>query len=979
MRRNHSVYKATTSMMVACFFMTATVFFNGTHATAKSAINNNPMILALVPDSEATHIAIASGDWSNLATWQGASIPNENARVVIPSHVTVTVDTNLATNLKTVRVDGVLRFSTNQNTRLQVDTLVVTHMGHLEMGTAATPIESDVVAEIVFVDDGPIDLTWDPAQLSRGMLVMGSAEMHGADVTGFVALAAPPASGSTTIQLAQSPNGWKVGDQIVITGSQGVTSDEVRTINAINGSTISFDPPLSLNHIPPRSDINIYVANTTRNVQIRSQNTNVPHRGHIMLVHTLSVMMNNVGMYELGRTDKSRDLDDLEFEFFDGPAGNAGQAPIEFNLIQGPATNIRGRYALHFHRGGFNSPLPATVNGCVVFGSPGWGFVNHTGHVEFRSNVAYGVQGSAYYTETGDERGLFDGNISIRSFNPRDPVNVDDQAIDPDLGHFAQEFGNSGDGFWLSGHLVSVTNNVVSGASGHGIIIWSDGVCESDRGRTAIPVTDLENGHLITGRTEVPNWWAPLADIKNNECSNATIGFRTRYIHSQSYLGNGSSDYHRRPPQAYIDTLKPTIDGLLVWGCRDGTMFNYSERLRLKNFDIVGIGAEFIFNPGTANVGMGMDLATIFTRGPGRLENINIEGFHVGLVAPRHDQWTLENLILRNTTDILIEEARFAPRTLVFNNVNFGDLAGTAVEGAGDRENMLFLTEFDSFGQPFYFVMPDRITLEGQGIYFWQQEPDFVPLEELPSEEDLFIPIPEGYAGATNQELSDMFGLSFAGALLPEDAVEDPRVILGYIGPAAPPATVFPPLADMTGGGFLPEPFPGGPSPELTGLSMELCSGQTVTMIDSNFNTTDTNSSLADLRYTVSGISHGYFDNRMNPGVAITTFTQAEINGGVIRFVHDGGNTAPAFNALVSDGVTTTSTTQASVTFCDEGGIGGPLLGDINLDGTVNLLDVAPFVTLVSSGTFQVEGDLNSDGVVSLLDVEPFVSVLSGG
>ena len=54
------------------------------------------------------------------------------------------------------------------------------------------------------------------------------------------------------------------------------------------------------------------------------------------------------------------------------------------------------------------------------------------------------------------------------------------------------------------------------------------------------------------------------------------------------------------------------------------------------------------------------------------------------------------------------------------------------------------------------------------------------------------------------------------------------------------------------------------------------------------------------------------------------------------------------------------------------------LLGDINLDGQVNLLDVAPFVELLSSGGYQEEADINGDGSVDLLDVDPFVTLLGG-
>ncbi|MEM9410052.1 MAG: hypothetical protein AAGA30_02995 [Planctomycetota bacterium] len=54
------------------------------------------------------------------------------------------------------------------------------------------------------------------------------------------------------------------------------------------------------------------------------------------------------------------------------------------------------------------------------------------------------------------------------------------------------------------------------------------------------------------------------------------------------------------------------------------------------------------------------------------------------------------------------------------------------------------------------------------------------------------------------------------------------------------------------------------------------------------------------------------------------------------------------------------------------------LLGDVNLDGDVNLLDVAPFVDRVMSGQYQVEANPNKDNFVNLLDVDLFVSLLVG-
>ena len=53
------------------------------------------------------------------------------------------------------------------------------------------------------------------------------------------------------------------------------------------------------------------------------------------------------------------------------------------------------------------------------------------------------------------------------------------------------------------------------------------------------------------------------------------------------------------------------------------------------------------------------------------------------------------------------------------------------------------------------------------------------------------------------------------------------------------------------------------------------------------------------------------------------------------------------------------------------------LLGDVNLDGTVNFLDIAPFINLLATGEFQAEADANQDGEVTFLDISAFIDLLS--
>ncbi|MEM9410293.1 MAG: hypothetical protein AAGA30_04220 [Planctomycetota bacterium] len=53
--------------------------------------------------------------------------------------------------------------------------------------------------------------------------------------------------------------------------------------------------------------------------------------------------------------------------------------------------------------------------------------------------------------------------------------------------------------------------------------------------------------------------------------------------------------------------------------------------------------------------------------------------------------------------------------------------------------------------------------------------------------------------------------------------------------------------------------------------------------------------------------------------------------------------------------------------------------GDVNGDEAVDLLDVGPFVDLITEGKFNCAGDINGDEAVDLLDVGPFVDLLTGG
>ena len=357
-------------------------------------------LAALVPDTDVTHTAINSGPWSDPATWINGIVPGNAARVFIPAGVVVTVDGIHTTPLKTVRVDGTLRFDPSIDTELWVDTLVGKASGTFEMGTETQPVAADKTARLVIGSDGPIDRAWDPFAVSRGLVFSGVVSIFGAEKTPWLPLAMPPMAGHTTLQLASSPVGWAPGDKIVVAGTNATAhEDEVRQIISVNASTITIDA-LVFDHSVPRSDLQVHVANLDRNAVIESESRSLVERGHVMFHHDAVVHIGYAAFQDLGRTDKSR--------FVNNSAVDRNGV-----LAAGTGTNQVGRYPVHFHRQGIEDDgAPAMVRGTVVSGSPGWGFVNHSSNVVFEDNVACDVGGAGFVNEAGNEIGAYRNNIA---------------------------------------------------------------------------------------------------------------------------------------------------------------------------------------------------------------------------------------------------------------------------------------------------------------------------------------------------------------------------------------------------------------------------------------------------------------------------------------------------------------------------------------------------------------------------------------
>ena len=78
----------------------------------------------------------------------------------------------------------------------------------------------------------------------------------------------------------------------------------------------------------------------------------------------------------------------------------------------------------------------------------------------------------------------------------------------------------------------------------------------------------------------------------------------------------------------------------------------------------------------------------------------------------------------------------------------------------------------------------------------------------------------------------------------------------------------------------------------------------------------------------------------------------------------------------ISDQIPFASSANIFVAFATDFSV-GPLLGDVNVDGVVNFLDISPFIAILSVGGFQEEADIDQNTTVDFRDISPFIELLS--
>ncbi|MEB3246227.1 MAG: G8 domain-containing protein [Synechococcus sp.] len=717
----------------------------------------------------ASHVAVASGPWSSPSTWRDGLVPDEGSRALIPEGLTVEVDGAFRASLEWVRVNGTLRFATDVDTALKVDTLITAPGSRLEIGTPMDPVQADVSARIEFADRGPLNVDSDPLLIGRGAILHGATQIHGAAKSSAMTVARDPRQGDREILLSEIPSGWVVGDALVIAGTRPDGSgDETARIASIEADRILLEEPLRHDHSTPRDHLKVHVANLTRNVVFSSENTALDRRGHVMFMHTRDVDVANAAFKDLGRTDKLRPLDDPYFD-------------DEGFFVEETGTNTGGRYSVHFHRNGVDRVgTPAVVRGSVVDGNPGWGFVNHSSYVDFIDNVAFDVVGAAFSTEAGDEIGSFDGNIAIRMHGSgEEPISRQEEG----------DFGHAGDGFWLQGPGVRVENNVAAGATGSGLILYAEPLFEDGLGITTFPSANLPDPTITAGAEDVPVSLAPLATFRGNESYGSALGAQIYYHRTFITIEEEQEE------QAALQFAPSLVEDMDLWSNATGMLASYTVDTEFRDLRIIG--------PVDGSGDTGFDAASNFyNRGTHLYENLSVEDYEIGFSAPRSGVIDVDGGYFNNITDFYLNEPRQLGRRIRFGgDLRFGDRSGGVVEG--ERVERAYF-EMDPELAPAadsaneHFLLDDQVLLDfgpysGQQLYFFEQSADHVLFPEPPDQltpDDPGPTIGDEFVGVTNADIFSVLGQSFGGAIAPDDALELDR-ILGLVGT---PATGLPAL-----------------------------------------------------------------------------------------------------------------------------------------------------------------------------------------
>ncbi|QDS96104.1 G8 domain protein [Roseimaritima multifibrata] len=583
-------------------------------------------LFTLIDSNDTTNVAVQAGLWSDAETWSTGVVPGEGDRVLIHNTVEVVYDVHSDAALEWLRVDGVLTFRPDVNTQLVVETLATDPLSILNIGTQDESVHSDVTAQILIdTSGGPLSQVEDPTLIGRGVISHGQTNIYGAEKVEHTTLLGDALAGDAYIELADatSPVGWQVGDTLLLVGTEvdasllglGADADAIVAADADNSrfgdellEITSFDVvdgrvrvffnnvtnqsamdqgliTLLWKHERPdgdtfdASELSIHVANLTRNVVVRSSDPSVDtqERGHFMLMHNTNAEVHHAQFRDLGRSDKRLVVDDpIAVGNFDGTPGTG--------------TNTRGRYGLHLHRMGANdlNGNAAQITGNVVWGTPGWGIVQHDSHAVLENNVVFDVVGAGIVAEEGNELGVWRDNLVVKITG--DLVNnFDDNVLFKTLRGPRFDLGFVGSGYWVQGggFGIRLEDNVAASTNGAGfdLVHNTDGLAK----KSLVSVENIADplvrqAFIDAGHTVITPNNVPTRGIDGLVSYNGFRGIHTWLHNRDSQDMEGVFTFGTWTAHDF----RSTIENYQIWNVQSGVQNFYSTRFDFLNGLIVG-------------------------------------------------------------------------------------------------------------------------------------------------------------------------------------------------------------------------------------------------------------------------------------------------------------------------------------------------------------------------------------------------------
>jgi hypothetical protein len=389
--------------------------------------------------------SVKSGPWSSPTTWDGQRTPKDGDRVLIGRKTKVSYDVDSPAVLRYLQVAGVLTFARDRNTTLNVGIIsiqatdeysetafdchaVVDDSKHepaageraaLEVGTLLDPIPHPFTARIRLHLTAGMDKKDGPAIVCCD----GRMDIHGAPMNRtWLQINKNAGPGDSSVVLAEAVTGWRVGDEVLVTGAKrtyasvrredpDASSSETRRIAKIDGTTLYLDKPFAHEHLG-EGEFHCEAANLSRNVIVESADPKTG-RGHTMYHRHCAGGISYARFAHLGQE------------------GMLGRYPIHYHLV---GTTMRG----------------SSVLGVAIVDSHNrWVTIHGTHFVVVRDCVGYKSVGHGFFLEDATEvYNLLDRNLGVQAYRgKRLPQQV--LPFDP----------NDGAAFWWSNGRNTLTRN----------------------------------------------------------------------------------------------------------------------------------------------------------------------------------------------------------------------------------------------------------------------------------------------------------------------------------------------------------------------------------------------------------------------------------------------------------------------------------------------------------------------------------------